>query len=403
MEMMLFKKRMKNGSVTIIAALLILIVSAGSFAAGISVGHTSAPKYVIGGSVVPRNLQQPLDDLWQSYQHLNSDSYWRPFDGKQLLYAATSGMVDTATLPKDSHTLFFPPVASQAATAQLNEGTFGIGANVVMGKTGLLIIAPLFDSPAQKAGLHQGDVIIAVNGRNIVKMNQDDAVNLIHGNNGTVVTLTIVRSGVTKPFPVRVTRGNIPDVLVSKTGNVGYIEFAVFGQQTAAEVHGALAQLLAQHIRSLVIDLRDNGGGYVETAQAIAGEFLPKGSVLFWERTNMGGGHYNDASTTVTTTGLAQKLPVVVLVNGGTASAAEIFAAALREHGRAKTIGVRTYGKDTVQEVLNLPDGSSLRITIHQWLTPEKHSISGGFVPDIVVTKPDAQLPSAIQYLTSKK
>ncbi|MGH2343610.1 MAG: S41 family peptidase, partial [Chloroflexota bacterium] len=340
---------------------------------------------------------------WQSYEHLNSDSYWRPFDGKQLLYAATSGMVDTATLPKDSHTLFFPPVASQAATAQLNEGTFGIGANVVMGKTGLLIIAPLFDSPAEKAGLRQDDVIIAVNGRNIVKMNQDDAVNLIHGDKGTVVTLTIVRSGVAKPFPVKVTRGNIPDVLVSKTGHVGYIEFSVFGQQTASEVHGALAQLLAEHITSLIIDLRDNGGGYVETAQAIAGEFLPKGSVLFWERTNQGGGHFSDAATKVTTTGIAQKLPVVVLVNGGTASAAEIFAAALREHGRAKTIGVRTYGKDTVQEVLNLPDGSSLRITIHQWLTPEKHSISGGFTPDIVVSQPDAQLPRAIQYLSNKK
>src|SRR6185503_19784269 len=152
--------------------------------------------------------------------------------------------------------------------------------------------------------------------------------------------------------------------LVSKTGDVGYLQFSVFGLQTAAEFHGALTQLLAEHIKSLVIDLRDNGGGYVETAQAIAGEFLPKGSVLLWERTNLGGGKYKDTSTLVPSTGVAQHLPIVVLVNGGTASAAEIFAAALREHGRAKSIGVKTYGKDTVQEVLNLPGGSSLRITI---------------------------------------
>ncbi len=403
----MLKRRMNNGLATVVAVLLILAVMATSFFAGISVGHGSAPSYAIGGQTIPKDLQQPLDDLWQSYQDLNADSYWRPFDGKQLLYAATSGMVDTSTLPQDSHTLFFPPVASQEATAQLNEGSYGIGANVSMGRTGLTIIQPLYDSPAQKAGLHAGDVITDVNGRSILKLSEDDAVNLIHGQNGTVVSLLIVRAGVAKPFTVRVTRGSIPDVLVSKTGNVGYIKFTVFGLQTASEFHGALAQLLSEHIKSLVIDLRDNGGGYVETAQAIAGEFLPKGSVLLWERTNLGAGKYSDASTLVTTAGIAQHLPIMVLVNGGTASAAEIFAAALREHGRAKTIGVRTYGKDSVQEVLNFPDGSSLRITIHQWLTPEKHSISGGFLPDIVANQPtagaDAQLQRAIQYLNTGK
>ena len=403
----MLKTRMNKGVAAAVAVLLILAVMTTSFFAGMSVGTGNAPSYVIGGATVPKDLRQPLDDLWQSYRYLNADSYWRPFDGKQLLYAATSGMVDTSTLPQDSHTLYFPPVASQAATAQLNEGSFGIGANVSMGKMGLTIIAPLFDSPAQKAGLRSGDVIIAVDGRTIIKMSEDEAVSLIHGKEGSVVALSIVRGGVSQPFTVRVTRGSIPDVLVSKTGGVGYIQFSVFGLQTASEVHGALAQLLSEHITSLVIDLRDNGGGYVETAQAIAGEFLSKGSVLLWERTNLGAGKYSDASTLVTGTGIAQRLPVVVLVNGGTASAAEIFAAALREHGRAKTIGVRTFGKDSVQEVLNFPDGSSLRITVHQWLTPDKHSISGGFVPDIVVTQPagstDAQLHRAIQYLTTKK
>jgi carboxyl-terminal processing protease len=403
----MLKKRMNGGLATVVAVVLILAVMATSFFAGLSVGHGSAPSYVIGGAAVPKNLQQPLDDLWQSYKYLNADSYWRPFDGKQLLYAATSGMVDTSTLPQDSHTLYFPPVASQAATAQLNEGLYGIGANVTMGKSGLTIIQPLYDSPAQKAGLRAGDLITGVDGRSIVKMSEDDALNLIHGQAGTVVSLLIVRTGVAKPFTVRVTRGSIPDVLVTKTGNVGYIKFTVFGLQTAKEFHGALTQLLSEHVTSLIIDLRDNGGGYVETAQSIAGEFLPKDSVLLWERTNLGGGKYSDASTLVTTTGIAQHLPIVVLVNGGTASAAEIFAAAFREHGRAKTIGVRTYGKDSVQEVLNFPDGSSLRLTIHQWLTPDKHSISGGFLPDIVVNQPsagaDAPLQRAIQYLNTNK
>lgn len=404
------KKGMHSGLATITAALVIMAVMATSFLAGISIGHgNSSPAYVINGATVPKNLQQPLNDLWAAYQHLNSDSYWRPFDGKKLLYAATSGMVDTSTLPQDTHTLFFPPVDSQQVTSQLNETAngYGIGADVSMTKAGLMITAPLVDSPAQKAGLRQNDVIIAVNGRDIRGMAVDKAINLIHGDQGTSVALTISRPGNPHPFVVHATRSSIPDVRASKAGDIGYIQFSVFGQQTASEVHDALAQLLAAHCKSVIIDLRDNYGGYVETAQAIAGEFLPAGSVLFWERTNAGGGHYTDASTLVGATGIAQHIPVAILVNGGTASAAEIFAEALREHGRAITIGTRTYGKDTVQEVINLPDGSSLRITIHQWLTPKKHSISGGFVPDLVVNNPakgsDAQLLRAIQYLSTHR
>src|SRR6185437_11190368 len=158
-----------------------------------------------------------------------------------------------------------------------------------------------------------------------------------------------------------------------------------FGLATAGEVHDALVQLLSAHVKGVVLDLRDNLGGYVNAAQAIAGEFLPGNDVLFWERTNLGNGHFSDTSTLVGTTGIAQHLPVAVLVNGYTASAAEIVAEALSDHGRAKTIGTRTYGKNSEQEVVNLADGSSMRITTHLWLTPNKHSVSGGFVPDIVV------------------
>ncbi len=399
----------RRGIASITAALVILAVMATSFLAGENISHGSSQDYVIAGTPVPSELKQPLDDLWQVYQHLNSDSYWRPFDGKQLLYDATSGMVDGSSPLQDPHSLFFPPAASQQVTSQLNNGgAYGIGADVQMVKAGLEITAPLVDSPAEKAGLRQGDLIIAVDGKDIRHMSADQAVALIHGNQGTVVALTIVRSGTAQPFVVRVTRDSIPDVRATHAGEIGLIQFTVFGEHTATEVHDALAGLMAtDHLKGVIIDLRDNVGGYVSTAKAIAGEFLPAGSVLFWERTNLGNGHYSDASTTITTTGIAQHLPVVVLVNGGTASAAEIFTEALREHGRAKALGTRTYGKDSEQEVLNLPDGASIRITTHRWLTPQKNSISGGFLPDFVVPQtaggPDSQLLRAIQYLQTGK
>ena len=402
------KKGLNSGVATITAAIIIVVIMATSFLAGMSIGHgNGSAAYVINGAPVPRNLQQPLNNFWQAYQRLNADSYWRPFDPKQLFYGATSGMVDTSTLPQDSHTLFFPPVDSTQANAQLNETSngYGIGADVVMTKKGLQITNPLVDSPAQKAGLLQNDLIVAVNGRDIRKLSLTDAVDLIHGNQGTVVALSIVRSGLRQPFVVKVTRNSIPDVQAGKIRNIGYIKFTVFGLATAGEVHDALVQLLSAHVTGVVLDLRDNLGGYVNAAQAIAGEFLPGNDVLFWERTNLGNGHFSDTSNLVGTTGIAQHLPLVVLVNGYTASAAEIVAAAMSDHGRAKTIGTRTYGKNSEQEVVNLADGSSMRITTHLWLTPNKHSVSGGFEPDIVVSKaasgPDTQLTRAVQYLST--
>ncbi len=405
---MQIKNGLNHGLATIAAALIIVVVMATSFLAGMNVGHGSgSAAYVINGAPVPQNAQQPLNYFWQAYQRLNTDSYWRPFDPKQLFNGATSGMVDTSTLPQDSHTLFFPPVDSKQANSQLNETSngYGIGADVVMTKSGLQITNPLVDSPAQKAGLLQGDLIVTVNGRDIRKLSLTNAVDLIHGDQGTAVALTIVRPGARKPFVVKVTRNSIPDVAAGKVGDIGYIKFTVFGVATAGEVHDALVQLLSAHVKGVVLDLRDNLGGYVNAAQSIAGEFLPSKDVLFWERTNLGNGHFSDTSTLVGSTGIAQHLPVAVLVNGYTASAAEIIAKALSDHGRAETLGTRTYGKNSEQEVVNLADGSSMRITTHLWLTPNKHSVSGGFLPDIVVTKPasgpDTQLQRAIQYLTT--
>ncbi len=389
-----------RGYVNIIAAVMIMAVMATSFLAGVSIGHQDSHQYAIDGSPVPDSLHQPLNDLMLAYQHLNNESFWRPFDQKALMYGAVSGLLSNCCLPQDTHTTFSEPVTSKYQSQVLNEQVYGIGAQVEMTTAGLVITAPYFNSPAMKAGLQMGDVITAVDGHAVKGMDGNKAVDMIHGDAGTVVRLTIMRPGTPKPFDVSVTRGSIPSVIVSNNGPVGYIQFSDFAVNTGAEVHGALQRLIGEHVKYLVLDLRDNGGGYVFAAQAIAGEFLPKGSLIFWSRSNLGGGKYSDAPTKVNTAGIAQHIPVVVLVNGGTASAAEILTAALRENDRAHIIGVTTYGKGSEQEDLTLPDGAGLRITTNLWLTPKKREVNGtGIAPDVSVAQSEQQLPRAVRYL----
>jgi carboxyl-terminal processing protease len=396
---------MRKGFVSVGAALVIFAVMATSFLAGVNIGHGDSSQYVIDGTPVPAALQQPLSDLWQGYQHLTTDSYWRPFDGQQLIYSATQGMMAGCCNGKDTHTTFSPPVVNQPIVQQLDESTYGIGAEVQMTSVGLEITAPFVDSPAQRAGLRAGDVIVKVNGVDVRGMTADAAVTLIHGKNGTDVHLLISRPGRQGTFPVTVVRGSIPTVIASMGADgVGYIQFSEFALHTATEVQDAIKGLQGMHMKRLILDLRDNVGGYVDVAQDIAGEFLPKGTVIFWERSNLGNNKYQDVPITVTQAGIAQHLPVVVLVNGSTASAAEILTAALQDHHRAKVVGVTTYGKGSEQEDLNLEDGSSLRITIHLWLTPNKRQIDGkGITPDVVVQQPsngtDLQLQRAAQVL----
>lgn len=405
----------RRGFVTIAAALVIMLVMSTSFITGVRFARqdaSGAQNYVIAGTPVPTELQQPLSDLWQAYNHLNADSYWRPFaNQKGLIYHAIEGMMLASSPPEDQHSIFLEPVQNQVVTGQLQEKSFGIGAQVqrTADKKGVAIV-PLVGSPAAKAGLRNGDVIIAVNGEPLAKVSDDKAVALIRGPLNTVVRLTIVRVGTAQPFVVAVTRGTIPGVYDEVDGTVGYIKFSEFEVNTAQEVHTALVELLAKHVTGLILDLRDNGGGYVDPARDIASEFLPANAPIYWERANVGNGKSADTATIVMKSGVAQKLPVVVLVNGNTASAAEILTEALVENGRARVAGTTSYAKGSVQEDLPLADGSGLRITIRLWLTPKKHSVLGkGITPDFPVAAGtdasgnDLQKLRALQYLTTGK
>jgi carboxyl-terminal processing protease len=403
---------MRRGFVSIAAALVIMAVMASSFLTGVKFGSQQSQRYVIDGTPVPTAVQQPLYDLWQGYERLKSDSFWRPFSDQQIadgLYQSTNALL-MATTPKDGHTAFVPPAQNTVVTGVLNEtGQYGIGATVVQVPNGLEI-TPRVGSPAQNAGLRAGDVITHVDGRDIRHMNVQTAVDLIHGTLGAPVTLTIVRPGVARPFDVKVVRGVIPSVASAIVGSTGVISFQGFDADTATEFHKNLQYLESQHVTGLVVDLRGNLGGYVDVATGIASEFLPRGDVIFWERTNVGNGKTADTATRVDKPGIAQRLPVVVLTDGNTASAAEIFTAALRENGRAIVVGTQTYGKGSEQENVALPDGSALRITTHLWLTPRKHWVQQQPIqPDIQVAAAitadgqDAQLQRAVQYLQRRR
>jgi carboxyl-terminal processing protease len=390
----------------VVAGALIVAAILASYATGVAVGHQDNHAYSIGGTPMPADLQAPLDDLWQAYQVLNSDSYWRPFDHKQLLYGAVNGLLQDSHAG-DTHTIFLPPANSHYQTQVLNEALYGIGAQVSMTAGGLLIDAPYFDSPAMKAGLQAGDVITGVNGKNIRGLSATIAVTMIHGTAGSTVRLTVVRKGRALARPVPVIRGSIPTVLISNNGPVGYLGFTEFGQNTANEVHSALLRLLGpDHVKYLVLDLRGNPGGYVTTARSVASEFLPRGSVIWWDRANLGGARYQDHANMVIDPGIAQHIPTVVLVDGNTASAAEILTAALRENGRAHVVGTITYGKGSEQESITLADGSGLRVTTSLWLTPKKHEVNlTGITPDVLVNRQngalDDQLRRAVQYVVS--
>jgi carboxyl-terminal processing protease len=302
---------------------------------------------------------------------------------KEMEYGMISGFVGSY---KDPYTVFFPPREAKSFAENVKGSFGGVGMNVGMKDGNIVVIAPLKDSPAMKAGIKAGDVITAVDGKSMVGMQSDEAVSLIRGELDTKVTITVVHPGEkgTKEIPIIRKEIKIPTIDTEKKDGVFIIKLYNFSSESPELFRKALTDFVNSGTQRLVIDLRGNPGGYLEAAVTIASYFLDEGKVVVSERQGKAETVVNHRSTGIK--GLPSGIKVVVLVDGGSASASEILSGALKDHGIAKVVGTKTFGKGSVQELVNFDDGSSLKVTIAKWYTPGGVNISeSGITPDVKV------------------
>ncbi len=358
-------------------------------------GATPLPPTTTGNSVTPQELSQLFQPFWQSWDLVHQQYVNQPVDNTKLMQGAIKGMLDALG---DPHTSYMDPSSFAQQMSELNTGTQyeGIGAWVDATGSFLKIISPMPDSPAQKAGIKPGDIILAVDGQDMTGVPGDQVLQKVLGPAGTNVTLTIQR-GELKPFDVVVQRAKITTPQVEwhmEKNNIAYVHLFVYGELTADELNQALQEMLPKKPAGLILDLRYNGGGYVDSAIDVLSAFVPAGQVVMYEEHGDG----QKVTFKAKRGGLATQIPMVVLINDGTASASEITAGALQDLGRAKLVGVKSYGKGSVQAVTALQDNQGgVRITIAHWLTPNGRQIDGvGLTPDYEVPITDSDVTAGI-------
>jgi len=408
-----------NKSVKIILGIIVsLILLAGVFSGGFLVGHllpTSSGLTDILPPVVsspspqeqsstPTELQTLFQPFWETWNLVHDQYVDQPVDDIALMRGAITGML--AALG-DEHTSYMNPDEFQQANESLSGAYEGIGAYVDTSAEYLTIISPIPGSPAEAAGLRSGDAIIAIDGKDMKGIDAEIVRKKVLGPAGSVVTLTI-RRGNNAPFDVKITRANI--TIKSSDGkmlenDIAYVQVTTFGDNTTTELLAVLKTLMAQNPRGMILDLRNNGGGYLQTAVEVASQFLPKGETVLIEQYGTG----EKQTYTSLGDGLAVDIPMVVLINEGSASASEILAGALQDLGRAKLVGVVSYGKGSVQTWTPLSnDQGAVRVSIAKWLTPSGRTINKlGLTPEIYVSmteedynnKLDPQLDVAAQAL----
>ena len=399
----------------ILLVFLALFLLAGSFSGGILVGWL-IPKQAQAQSLetaIPteENTGESTSDLttlfepfWESWQYVHEQYVEQPVDDTKLMQGAISGMLDSLG---DPHTGYMTPEEYIEASTPLDGSYEGIGAYVDTGGDYLTIISAIPGSPAERAGLKTGDAVIKVDGKDVTGIDPSVVLKSVKGPAGTSVTVTIQRPDVTEPFEVTITREKIELQSVTSeivAEDIGYISLSTFGETTTSELRAALQSLLAQNPKGLILDLRYNSGGYLNTAIEVVSEFIPEGVIMYEEQ-----GNGEEITYTAQPGGLATEIPLVVLVNEGSASASEITAGAIQDYRRGVLVGVTTYGKGSVQNWIPLQnDQGAVRITIARWLTPDHRQINEvGLTPDVVVeftqedidNEIDPQLNKAIEIL----
>lgn len=301
---------------------------------------------------------------------------------RDLFYGALSGMIDALG---DPHSMFLDPELTKEFTQELDGSFFGIGAEIGRRDGYLIVVAPLAGSPAEAAGLKSGDRILEVDGRDMSSISSGEAVTYIRGKAGTEVVLTIYSPGSEAAREVKIIRDKIaiPSVIYKNEDNIAIVNISHFNEDTDKRFAKAVQEILSDNPSGIIIDLRNNPGGFLDTAINIAGYWLEPNTVVVRETFS---DKRNDREYTAgQKTGL-RNFKTVVLVNQGSASGAEILAGALQDYGLAEIVGMNTYGKGSVQQLLELKDNSSVKITVAKWLTPSGRTIEGeGIIPDYEV------------------
>lgn len=394
----------------------LVLISLLTFLLGWQLGHKDVgikwanyqPTFSITNKDVPKDVNLDFKLFWDTWDLL-SRTYIdkKALDPEKLFYGAISGMVSAVG---DPYTVFLPPEQQKSTTEELNGSFEGVGIQLGFNKDKrLVVVAPLDGTPAQKAGIKPQDLIVKIDEKDTSGMILPEAVKLIRGPKGTQVKLTMFREGDSDSKDYQLMR----ETIVIKSVEVSFketpggkkaavIKLSRFGDRTKDEWNQIIDEILTQNPAALILDARNNPGGYLEGAVFIASEFLEGGDVVLQENSEGVKTPFK-----VNRTGKLTKLPLTVLINGGSASASEIVAGALQDRKRAKLVGEKSFGKGTIQEAQSLSGGTGIHITVAKWLTPNNRWVNDttGLEPDVKIemdkedSTKDPQLDKALELL----
>lgn len=416
-------KRLSLGAVLIVVIVI-------SYFTGFQSGRVSVPPESLVANIINKDMDKPANvdfsSFWATWNVINQKYAGTTTADQDRVWGAIEGM--TASLG-DPYTVFFPPAESKIFASEIAGNFEGVGMEVGVKDNKLVVVSPIKDSPAEKVGVKAGDFILMINDKESLTMPTDKAVQMIRGKSGTKVKLTLIREGVKNPIEIIIIRTTIdlPTVKTTTKSEIGagdgsendtglrkdgifVISLYSFSANSANLFRNALKEFIDSGSHKLILDLRGNPGGYLEAAVDMASWFLPSGKVVVREEFGKDKEErvYRSKGYNI----FPVKLRMIILVDGGSASASEILAGALSENGVAKLVGTKTFGKGSVQELVNITSDTSLKVTIAKWLTPEGRSISEqGIVPDHVVevtpedvkNKKDRQMDKAVELLSVEK
>jgi carboxyl-terminal processing protease len=397
-----------------------------SYFAGFRSGTTAVDPGLMVAGIANREMGKPeevdFSSFWRAWNVINEKYAGTSTPSQEKIYGAIQGLADSLG---DPYTVFFPPKESKIFASEIAGNFEGVGMEVGIKDDRLVVVAPIKDAPAERAGVKAGDFILKIDDRDSINLKTDEAVQLIRGKAGTKVKLTLGREGAKNPIEITITRARIDLPTVKTTikeevaggeGGTGLrkdgvfvISLYSFSANSANLFRNALKEFIDSDSHKLVLDLRGNPGGYLEAAVDMASWFLPADATIVREEFGKGRADHEYKSKGYDI--FNDSLKMVVLVDGGSASASEILAGALSEHGVAKLVGTKTFGKGSVQELVQITPETSLKVTIAKWLTPKGVSISNqGITPDYIIpvteedikNKKDPQMDKAIELLSKE-